>query len=56
LARPGYAPEALTGQFDYHHAFLLAKTLSRIDAIQADIDGVDAQIEVHPPCRPSGED
>jgi transposase len=39
--------EALTGHFDQHHAFLLAKMLSRIDAIQADIDDVDAQIEVH---------
>jgi transposase len=39
--------EALTGRFDEHHAFLLAKMLARIDAIQADIDDVDTQIEVH---------
>lgn len=39
--------EALTGRFDEHHAFLLAKMLARIDAIQADIDDVDAQIEVY---------
>src|SRR5205814_4663889 len=39
--------EALTGHFSEHHAFLLAKMLGRIDAIQADIDDVDAHIEVY---------
>ena len=39
--------DALTGHFSEHHVFLLTKMLSRIDAIQADIDDVDAQIEVY---------
>jgi transposase len=39
--------EALTGYFNEHHAYLLTKMLSRIDAIQADIDDLDAQIEVY---------
>ncbi len=30
--------EAFTGRFDDHHAFLLAKMLARIDAINADLD------------------
>jgi transposase len=38
--------EAFTGHFTDHHAFLLAKMLARIDAIDADIADVDAQIEV----------
>jgi len=37
--------EAFTGHFTDHHAFLLAKMLARIDAIDADIAGLDAQIE-----------
>jgi transposase len=37
--------EAFVGHFTDHHAFLLAKMLSRIDAIEADIADVDAQIE-----------
>jgi transposase len=39
--------EAFTGHFTDHHAFLLTKMLARIDAIQADIDDVDAQIEIY---------
>lgn len=37
--------EAFTGRFDDHHAFLLARMLSRIDGIDADIAAVDEQIE-----------
>jgi transposase len=37
--------EAFTGHFTGHHAFLLAKMLSRIDAADADIAGLDARIE-----------
>ena len=39
--------EAFTGRFSEHHAFLLTKMLARIDAINADIADVDAQIEVY---------
>jgi transposase len=37
--------EAFTGHFTDHHAFLLAKMLARIDAIDADIAELDAAIE-----------
>ena len=37
--------EAFTGHFTDHHAFLLAKMLARIDAIDADIAELDAKIE-----------
>jgi transposase len=37
--------EAFTGHFTDHHAFLLAKMLTRIDALDADIAGLDARIE-----------
>lgn len=37
--------EAFTGHFTDHHAFLLAKMLSRVDAISADIADIDARIE-----------
>jgi transposase len=37
--------EAFTGHFTGHHAFLLAKMLARIDAIDADIAELDARIE-----------
>ncbi|WP_218963945.1 IS110 family transposase, partial [Streptomyces sp. HG99] len=42
--------EAFTGHFTDHHAFLLAKMLGRIDAINADIASLDARIgaEVDP--------
>jgi transposase len=39
--------DAFIGRFGDHHAFLLAKMLSRIDAIEADVADVDSQIEVH---------
>jgi transposase len=37
--------EAFTGHFTDHHAFLLAKMLARVDAINTDIAGLDARIE-----------
>ena len=37
--------EAFTGHFTDHHAFLLAKMVARIDAIDAGIAGLDARIE-----------
>jgi transposase len=37
--------EAFTGFFTDHHAFLLAKMLSRVDTIDADIADLDAKIE-----------
>jgi transposase len=37
--------EAFTGHFTTHHAFLLAKMLARIDAIDADIAELDTKIE-----------
>ncbi len=37
--------DAFNGHFDNHHAFLLTRMLGRIDAIDADIAAVDAQIE-----------
>jgi transposase len=37
--------EALTGRFTDHHAFLLGKMVTRIEAIEADIREVDARIE-----------
>ena len=37
--------EAFTGYFTGHHAFLLAKMLARVDAIDADIAELDAKIE-----------
>lgn len=39
--------EAFNGHFDNHHAFLLARMLGRIDAIDTDIAAVDEQIEAH---------
>jgi transposase len=39
--------EALTGHFDDHHRFLLAKMLARVDRIDTDIAALDAQIETH---------
>jgi len=35
------------GTFDDHHRFLLAQMLARIDAVDLDIDAVDAQIGQH---------
>jgi transposase len=37
--------EAFTGYFTDHHAFLLGRMLARVDAITADIAGLDARIE-----------
>jgi transposase len=45
-AKIGLLEEAFTGHFDDHHRFLLTRMLGRIDAIDADIAAVDAQIEV----------
>jgi transposase len=44
-AKIGRLEEAFNGHFDNHHAFLLARMLGRVDAIDADIAAVDAQIE-----------
>jgi transposase len=44
-AKIGRLEEAFNGHFDNHHAFLLARMLGRIDAIDADIAAVDGQIE-----------
>ena len=35
------------GTFDDHHRFLLARMLARIDAVDADIAALDAEIEAH---------
>jgi transposase len=43
----GMLEEAFIGRFTEHHAFLLAKMLSRVDAIAADIADVDARIDTH---------
>jgi transposase len=37
--------EAFTGHFTGHHAFLLAKMIARVDALDADIAELDAAIE-----------
>jgi transposase len=37
--------DAFTGHFTDHHAFLLAKMLARVDAINTDIAALDAKIE-----------
>lgn len=39
--------EALTGRFNDHHAWLLAKILQRVEATERDIAEIDAQIEAH---------
>jgi transposase len=39
--------EAFVGYFTDHHAFLLAKMLARVEAIEADIADVEARIEAH---------
>jgi transposase len=41
----GALQEAFTGYFTDHHAFLLAKMLDRVEAIEADIAELDAKIE-----------
>ncbi|MFI5069003.1 MAG: transposase [Streptosporangiales bacterium] len=37
--------EAFTGHFTDHHAFLLGRMLARVDAISADITGLDTRVE-----------
>ena len=37
--------EAFTGHFTDHHAFLLAKMLTRVDELDADITDLDSRIE-----------
>ena len=44
-AKIGLLEDAFNGHFDNHHAFLLTRILGRIDAIDADIAAIDAQIE-----------
>jgi transposase len=44
-AKTGRLEEAFTGRFREHHRFLLARMLSRVDAITADIDAVQARID-----------
>src|SRR3954467_9670515 len=44
-AKIGALEEAFTGHFTDHHGFLLAKMLTRIDALSADIAELDARIE-----------
>ena len=39
--------EAFVGHFTDHHAFLLAKMLARIDALDKDIADLDTKIEAH---------
>ncbi|MEE2058691.1 IS110 family RNA-guided transposase [Rhodococcus artemisiae] len=46
-AKIGLLEEAFNGHFDDHHRFLLTRMLGRIDAIDADIAAVDAQIEAN---------
>lgn len=41
----GVLEEALVGRFNNHHAFLLCRMLTRIDALSADIATLDAQID-----------
>jgi transposase len=44
-AKIGLLEDAFNGHFDNHHAFLLTTMLGRIDATDADLAAVDAQIE-----------
>src|ERR1700745_101750 len=44
-AKIGILEDAFNGHFDNHHAFLPTTMLGRIDAIDADLAAVDAQIE-----------
>jgi transposase len=44
-AKLGVLKEAFTGFFTDHHAFLLARMLGRIDALDADIDALDRKLE-----------
>ena len=44
-AKLGPLAEAFTGFFTDHHAFLLAKMLARVDALDADIAELDAKLD-----------
>lgn len=44
--KTGRLREALTGRFGDHHAFLLARMLSRVNAISADIATVQERIDI----------
>ena len=44
-AKLGLLEEAFSGHFTDHHAFLLAKMLARVDAVEADIVALEAKIE-----------
>jgi len=44
-AKIGDVEEAFVGRFKDHHAFLLAKMLARIDALEGEIAAVEARIE-----------
>jgi len=44
-AKTAALEEAFTGRFTGHHAFLLAKMVARVDAIDADIAELDERIE-----------
>jgi transposase len=44
-AKIGRLEQAFDGHFEDHHRFFLARMVSRIDGIDADIAAVDAQIE-----------
>jgi transposase len=44
-AKIGPLEEAFVGRFSDHHAFLLAKMLARVDALDGDIAAVEARIE-----------
>jgi transposase len=44
-AKIGALEEAFVGRFNDHHAFLLAKMLARVDALDTDIAAVEARIE-----------
>ncbi|GAB3542145.1 IS110 family transposase [Arthrobacter tecti] len=44
-AKMGLLEEAFAGRFDDHHRFLLERVLDRVDAAEADIAALDAQIE-----------
>jgi transposase len=46
-AKIGVLEESFVGYFTEHHAFLLAKMLTRVEAIEADITDVEHRIEEH---------
>ena len=46
--------EAFTGFFTDQHAFLLAKMLARVDALDADLAELDAKLGADRPARRGG--